>query len=386
MTTIDREVSASPGTHALVIGVGHYRHFKEGVAYNRALAIRGTQLTSPPLSARAFADWLLQPAEKGYNPPKAPLATVELLISSRDDELRRYRRPDTGEIVDVEAATNEHVVAAFNRWRDRLWDEPEDVGFFFFSGHGIRLANAVLLLEDFGEDAKKPFTQAFDFDDTWLGMDKCAARRQCFFVDACQTSLRDPDLLRTQVKALLDPPASLNDREGGVFYASAPSREAYGAEGEISYFTAAALDGLNGLGSDRDESGYWVVSPDRLYSAIGRTLKYLKETGKAPDQIPNAHGHGFEPIHVYGEDPPDVPYTVWCDPIDAHALARLSVRLGDKEIDFRAPHPDRWEIKLPPRTYWLGAAFEKGRYKQNEVEVTVVTPRGRCKLPITRLR
>jgi hypothetical protein len=48
-----------PATHALVIGVGAYPHLIGGTGrtkYNDGMG----QLTSPPISARLFASWLMR--------------------------------------------------------------------------------------------------------------------------------------------------------------------------------------------------------------------------------------------------------------------------------------------------------------------------------------
>jgi hypothetical protein len=68
-------------THVLVIGVGHYRHLPGGdgpiVPADREYGLG--QLTSLPISARAFAKWMLT----NYENPVAPIGSVDLLLSER---------------------------------------------------------------------------------------------------------------------------------------------------------------------------------------------------------------------------------------------------------------------------------------------------------------
>lgn len=391
MTQIIRKGVAEngPRSHALVIGVGHYRHFKDGAEDNTKLKLRGEQLTSPPISAGAFADWLLGPPGEGYQPPVAPLATIELLLSARDAAPMPYSRPDTGEVVTVETATSSNLKKAFTRWRDLVDVRPDDVALFFFSGHGLKRDSQILLLEDFGSDAKTPFDGAFNFDETWVGMARCEARRQYYFVDACQSLI--PKALRQrmatdQAKALFEPEYSdhATPRGGGVFRGAAASTKAYARENQVSHFTTAVLNGLKGLGSDPTPQGDWVVSGGKLLSSIVEELDYLREKGEAPAQDPRGDGISpKDPIHVVGTDPPKVPYVLWCAPSKAHALARLSVHHGDAEIQARGPMAARWEIKLTPRTYSVGAAFDEGGpFDTYEGEFTVSTPRGASELRI----
>jgi hypothetical protein len=84
---------AGSATHALVIGVGSYPHLLGGSGAlcedNEGLA----QLTSPPVSARKFADWLIC----SFANPDKPLASVALLISEEENVVRgntsRYINP-----------------------------------------------------------------------------------------------------------------------------------------------------------------------------------------------------------------------------------------------------------------------------------------------------
>src|SRR4051812_28921685 len=68
---------AGAGTHALVVGVGAYRHMPGGVG-PIATANEGMgQLTSAPLSAREFAKWLAT----DFRHRTHPLRSLSLLVS-----------------------------------------------------------------------------------------------------------------------------------------------------------------------------------------------------------------------------------------------------------------------------------------------------------------
>lgn len=392
MTELLVDVPAGPQAHALVIGVGHYRHFRKGDEYNSKLKIQGEQLTSPPLSARAFADWLLRRDGQGYTPPPpaphelppAPLASLELLVSTRERDLTRYTRPDTGAEVQIDGATHANVTLAFERWRDRIWDDPNAVGFFYFCGHGLLAGGSVaLLLEDFGKDAKNPFLQAFDFDTTRFGLATAQARRQYFFVDACQAMARKYRVRNPAAPLQSREDDSVPSPEGAVFYGAAATTKAYAPKKGISNFTAALIEGLNGLATQEDEDTHWVVKPVRLYETIGEILRY--RGGDGPAQIP-AGDLSFSRMHTIGENPPVVPCTVWCDPDEVHQLARLSVHDGIEEVDADPKTARRWEFALPKREYKLLAEFDNGDYERYEKTFDVRPPLARRRVTTTSSR
>src|SRR6476646_2588981 len=95
-STVYHDAAVQPGTHALVIGVGKYAHLAGGEAPVANPDGMG-QLTSPPISARAFALWL----RTDYCDKAKPLASLSLLLSEADSE--------PFEANDVAAATIENI-------------------------------------------------------------------------------------------------------------------------------------------------------------------------------------------------------------------------------------------------------------------------------------
>lgn len=377
MTEIAVDGPAGPQTHAFVIGVGRYRHLKGGAVYNSKLEISAQQLSSPPISARAFADWLLGP----YNPCNAPLATVELLLSEGTGTGPAiYQRPDTGGRVEVEPATMENVKKAFKRWRGRLKtaDAADHVAVFYFSGHGSERFEQTLWCEDFGADHDAPFEGGFLFESTRRAMERCEARRQFYFVDACREKPSDwllAKMLEDEAHALWEPQVTGKKLDSAVFRATARSAKAYGEENRVSYFTGALLDGLNGFASRQDKEGQWVVQGSLLHLSINLRFEYLRERGLAPelDKAP-ADLSTMEAFHTVGTTPPEMPYEIWCTPQRAHRRARLSVSFQGRTLKERGPAPKRWEITLRPRSYLLSAEFQDGRFEpvvDEEVLVTV---------------
>ena len=103
--------SATPGTHALIIGVGGYPHLPGGTGPTIAdptMFAGLTQLTSPPASAVALAEWLVAADAERW---VAPLASVDLLVSPHP------AYPEVG------AGTVEPTIAnigtAYRAWRQR---------------------------------------------------------------------------------------------------------------------------------------------------------------------------------------------------------------------------------------------------------------------------
>jgi hypothetical protein len=65
------------GAHAFVIGIGEYPRLDGGPQPRFAHFEAMGQPSSPPVSARGFAEWLLSPT--GYRNPACPLASLDLL-------------------------------------------------------------------------------------------------------------------------------------------------------------------------------------------------------------------------------------------------------------------------------------------------------------------
>ena len=75
-------------TRALVIGVGHYPSLPGGGGPEMTRPEGLRQLQSPPVSARAFARWLIE----HYDAPARPLASVHVLISETAPQPLEYTR------------------------------------------------------------------------------------------------------------------------------------------------------------------------------------------------------------------------------------------------------------------------------------------------------
>ena len=94
MTLVYDDIQSNKAqAHLLVIGVGKYPHLLNGEHFDphvRHLDLG--QLTSPPVSARAFARWWCE----SYNNPDVPLGSVELFLSEENPTPFSYMHPENG--------------------------------------------------------------------------------------------------------------------------------------------------------------------------------------------------------------------------------------------------------------------------------------------------
>src|SRR5262249_40534830 len=135
----------SVGTHVLVIGVGHYAYAKNGASHiDGTVAEDLTQLTSPPRSAFAVADWFIE----SFRQPAKPLASLSMLISDTSPTVYKPK-PQAG-VTNIAPSTGgapNHYVppladfasvrAAAFAWSERLKTSSANMGVFYFCGHGI---------------------------------------------------------------------------------------------------------------------------------------------------------------------------------------------------------------------------------------------------------
>jgi hypothetical protein len=366
---------AGPGTHALVIGVGTYRYLEDSNR-PRVKNLQLGSLTSPPESAGRMADWLL---EELHN-QKAPLRSLELLLSAPS---RRYRSPSGRIDADVEPATTDNVVRAWDRWFKRCNLHEDNAAFFFFCGHGTAKGRRLaLLLEDFGEAEERMFENAVAFDASHDGfMTQCRARAQWFFADACrQVPYEALEREKAEGRTLTE---TINTQSSGVdaprYFATPPTNPAYGVSGQATAFTQALLASLRGAGGSADRRlDKWVIRAESLHNGIRETMRAVQRSLKTPDdQKPTLGGErtGESFIHVF-DRPPLVPLTISLDPAAAHDSAELYVASEDASVkQRRPPGPGPWDAEpVPLGNYTGGALFPRGDFTDYKSDPFLVMP------------
>jgi hypothetical protein len=304
-----------PGTHALVIGIGKYPYLIGGQK-QAAFTDGMRQLSSPPLSARAFASWMI----RDYHFPGKQLASLSLLLSEAVPQ--PFMNPKTGQSYDVAIAEIDPIVTAVKEWKARGDSSQDNRLIFYFCGHGISESDDVALLAaDFNGDDDNPLNQALDLRKLMLGLAKCKASEQVFFIDACRSSsdtlLANSNMYAGQVPFLpLRRPGDWPRRRWLPYYATLGGDMSHAIPGKVSLFTDALLRGLQGVGSDNPEDEIWRVSTSRLQEAIHHFMTERTFAGKlAGVQVPTVTELPVFELHQLTELPV-VPVYVGCrDPV-----------------------------------------------------------------------
>jgi hypothetical protein len=352
--------SSAPMTHALVVGVGHYYHLPGGFKYaaEPAMYTLGLkQLSSPPLSAPALANWLIEHLPTSHKNPKAPLGTVELLLSPQD-----YKRPD-GKVIQVDAASFDNLEAAFNTWVARCDRNADNIGLFYFCGHGFEWDKQYLLPADYGAKPYKPWENVIDFNlsrDAFLV--DCKATTMLTLLDACREVKIDTlTNLGFQARPLRSPSApSGGPRDARVLKAALFGEQAHSVPNKVSYFTQALLECLARLGAAGPPAGsVWKVDTSSLGLAMLQLLARTPLDGGGTGACEFAGTTNTRSPTVLHTLPgvADALAEVTCDPEGLLRLAELAYRqLGSAAAwVVRQALAEPWKIEVPAGTYDLEA-------------------------------
>jgi hypothetical protein len=117
--------ASTPQAHALLIGVGKYPHLIGGTGPLAINHFNMGQLPSPPASAQAMANWLIDKRTTTHLNLNVPLGTVELLLSPTT-----YTDP-AGMVHIVDDATFANISTAFQSWLTRCNRNPDNIGIFY---------------------------------------------------------------------------------------------------------------------------------------------------------------------------------------------------------------------------------------------------------------
>jgi len=359
MTLVFEEHVDGPATHVIVIGVGTYTYMPE------------EGLSSPPYSARAFANWML----KKYRNPKKPLASLELLVS--DAQTTEFTLPG-GEVTCLEKASMTKAKEAIWQWKDRSDGRCDNLVIFYFCGHGIASGlETVLLMDDYGRNPNAMMENAIDFRGFLLGMDKCKAREQCYFVDACRKiseTLIESDYQGDPVIHGSVRHSSLGMRRAPVYYSTVPGGEAYGRSNAPSVFTEALIKSLEGAGSD-DPEGDWRIYTDRLNVGITYLIERMMGNVARLEQICPAENLTRITLH-YIDAKPIVPVTIGCEPNLANKEAELFYSHCDGSNKTTRPNAQTsdWDVDLKEGEYRFSARFANQNYRSRDTDCRHVRP------------
>lgn len=361
---VHEEPVTGAATHAIVLGIGDYPHLLGGSdtlsEHNDGMG----QLTSPPVSARKLAEWLIQ----NYQNPNQPLASVSLLLS--EAPRKDFINPKSQQTHQPEAATYANVKRAIGAWALRGRQNKENFLIFYFCGHGIAQGSDMsLLMSDYGEnDLALPLDHAIDFRRFRLLMSRNLPSRQIYFVDACRAN--SDRLIETLGYAgdPMAPAGAAGVAEAPVYYATLSGELAFGKPNAVSVFTDGLIKGLNGSGSD-DSEGEWRVTTSRLKEAIDYHVRQALEGGAKRAQVPPTDDLTTFDIH-YLSGLPEVPVSVTCKPPSENENAEF-VCEGGALRNRRRPDSAHWTLPLPAGKYRFAAEFPSGNRTSIEQEVHV---------------
>ncbi|MGW6708000.1 caspase family protein [Streptomyces sp. NPDC054956] len=376
--TVHLDENAGPSsTHALVIGVGAYTHLAGGPSpTDHPGAVGMRQLSSPPLSARAFAEWMIGE----YHDEDRPLASLALLLSEAVPAPFVHPVTQAGQV--VEPATIDNVVAAVEEWKDR-GDHDEARLVFYFCGHGVSLGvDSSLLAADMFGDENSPLNGALHFEALVRGLNNCRASQQVFFVDACRegsdvlvnTVGRDT-LGRVVVAGGTLRPTGFVPRKHAVLYATMLRAESVGRAGAVSLFTDALLRSFEGSASENTEDGVWRVTTLNLLRSIVRFMQEPSFAGTLVGASTPTSNESFEfDLHEL-RGAPVVPVYIGCTDPEDNARAEF-ICTGDLPTPLRRPPPQpdeepdlrEWAPFLPFGAYTVEAVLGPGDQRSKRLD------------------
>lgn len=268
-----------PGTHVLAIGVGSYPYLLggNGKLANAPLGLK--QLESPRVSLKALLDWFLPPGSPhgatSFQNDRVPLASIEALASAAQPVILGLPNGP----VELAPATRQNIQDAFESWLERLKSNPENIGVFYFCGHGVSAADHYLLAEDFGKSNAQPWAHAFDISTTIRAVERVAPGAVYYFIDACREISREIAMtLGANPTALypLDLQKKVICRSVTAIFATGEGALAYAPKGgSVSRFTSALICALSGYcGVKAPGTTTWNVDGEGIAAAIRQLLEY----------------------------------------------------------------------------------------------------------------
>jgi hypothetical protein len=351
------ERRGQPSTHVLVIGIGDYPHLVDGTGELSQHAGGMRQLSSPPVSAKAFADWIIRELDN----PGRPLSSVALLLSESKPSDFVNSRTDVAHKVPV--ADVDTVEEAIGRWADRCAENPDNFAVFFFCGHGVSEgAVSALLMRDFGLNKRNAFDGAINLGELLAAMQTRLPNRQLFVIDSCRMSTRLSNFIRQKTAMgrtclQAEPTGRLSTKEAclqSVLHSTLEGAGAYGRADKPSMYTEAFLTALKGSGG-HEASGEWRIETTSLQTA----LHHLLSKGLAPpNRVQAPETMRSATFEVHRPDSVEIATFVTCrNPAAMDAATLLCERDGSEihRVIWNAKDGRYWQLGLEPDRYDFGA-------------------------------
>ena len=320
------------------------------------------QLSSCPVSAVAFYENLLS-LHQNRN-LALPLGSVDLLLSLIPGQPQL-----TAPGLPVRDATFQTIKDAFEEWRIRCEENPDNIAMLYFAGHGLSHTDQYLLASDFGTLPANPFAHSFNFDRTRLALSKRKINHQVFLIDACREVSDSTLTYSIPENQLL--PINLVKRDCDstlLLRSSAANYAAYGLENAVSFFTTALIKALNGLVAEKVQ-GRWQVQSTGLHNHLGSLAsRQAREQGLSIKCDPYCSS---SILLTQWDTPPKKMVEVDCTPEPATEHASLYCRgLDVTEIYVREAMPGNWVFEADAGFYTLGADFAHSyRYEPTLINI-----------------
>ncbi|WP_439395530.1 caspase family protein [Bradyrhizobium sp. PMVTL-01] len=257
---LDPALQNAPATHALVIGVGEYSTGNP------------PSVTSPSLSARAIAAWILDGTlgrdRAGFSNPLTPLGSLAVLLSEQPG----------GALSEVEGATVPratftNVQRAVETWTTRAGSHRGNLLLLFVASHGESFGRrTAVLLEDYGSNERRPTAGMTEIEQFVDALAEIESENQLLIFDCC----RSPTSLRLRYDqqfgiTLVEPPARAGlPRRPYVLRSTTLGAEAFGRKNKPTLFTQALLDALKGLAASPTDR--WAIDNYKLADIAARLL------------------------------------------------------------------------------------------------------------------
>lgn len=371
-------------THAIIIGVSQYLHLPGGAlaaTQPAQIPLGLTQLTSPTVSAAEVTRWLLT----RHRNTAAPLGTLELFLSPASytppDEVAAKIGAPPGAALGVEAAEFDPIRRGYKRWIDRVNLHRENVGIFYFCGHGLEASDRYLVPSDFGGDPNDPFFQLINISVTHGFRDQCQARTLCFFLDACRESpkqLKDVAAQFPVGNALIGyQHANRYPNDAPIFQGAVKGQQAAAPSGQSSYFTRALIDCLDGLGVRQVGSADCPVDQSSLATALQELINRTAEEVQQPLLCAvdsHANSGSVADLHL-ATGPVRVLTTLECKPSTAHGVVKMTIKdVNGLPTARPAPGAQPWKLTIPAGKCQIEAKFDQSAGYADQTFVELVAP------------
>jgi Caspase domain len=258
---------AVPGTHVIVLGIGHYDHLPDGGATTTKHHLNLKQLSSPPVSARKVAEWFIEK----FDCQESPLGSVAVVLS--EQQPAKFQNPKTGVEYVVPTGTMEEVRKALIAWMTRAEVSSRSRIVLYFCGHGLSSGSENLyLMRDYGKDDRDPLAGALNYQNFMSGLAFCKPSNQFFLFDACRSAEPIAALNRNggQYVFAADPEGRLNIAEPMQqcpIFSTELDRKALGRPNEESLCARAFIRTMSGA-CCRREGNNWYVTTHRIQEAL----------------------------------------------------------------------------------------------------------------------